>query len=244
VPVTDRPFDPAATLAEITDATARLLETVEVLDDPAVRQPSLLPGWSRGHVLTHLARNADGGRRLLSWARTGVQTPEYASMAARAADIEAGAGRPVRELAADVRDSAAAFAQEYARMPAAAWDRLVRWTAGKQRPAARAADSRLTEVLVHHVDLDAGYAPGDWPPAFIDAMLERVVAAFGSREGVPPVRLYATDTGSRYRIGSSSGAVAVRGPRASLLAWLMGRSRGTDLATTDGATLPVVPFLY
>ena len=41
-------------------------------------------------MLTHLARNADGGTRLLEWARTGVPSYEYESVAARAAAIEQG----------------------------------------------------------------------------------------------------------------------------------------------------------
>ena len=67
-------FDPAATLRQINAATGQLLQTVAQFTDADVRAPSLLPTWSRGHVLTHLARNADGGRRLLLWARTGVGT--------------------------------------------------------------------------------------------------------------------------------------------------------------------------
>jgi hypothetical protein len=58
---TDTAFDPPATPAQITTATGRLLRTASRLSDADVRAPSLLPGGSRGHVLTHLARNADGG---------------------------------------------------------------------------------------------------------------------------------------------------------------------------------------
>jgi len=94
-------FDPAATLRQIDAATERLLLTADRFNDDQVRAPSLLPDWSRGHVLTHLARNADGGRRLLRWARTGVETAEYPSLAARAEEIEAGAGRSAAELVAD-----------------------------------------------------------------------------------------------------------------------------------------------
>ncbi|MFF9641495.1 maleylpyruvate isomerase N-terminal domain-containing protein [Kitasatospora aureofaciens] len=56
------PFDPAAELARIHAATGLLLRTAARLCDADARAPSLLPGWSRGHVLTHLARNADGPR--------------------------------------------------------------------------------------------------------------------------------------------------------------------------------------
>ena len=161
-------------LAEITAATRALQATADRLDDDRVRAPSLLPGWTRGHVLTHLARNADGGTRLLTWARTGVETREYPSLEARAAEIEEGADRPARVLAEDVRQSARRFADAFALMPDEAWGRVVQWTAGARHPAARAADARLTEVLVHHVDLDAGFTPADWPATFTTRMLASV----------------------------------------------------------------------
>ncbi len=67
----------AALTARIEPATARLRQTAAGLSDDQAREPSLLPGWSRGHVLTHIARNADSLRNLLIWARTGVETPQY-----------------------------------------------------------------------------------------------------------------------------------------------------------------------
>lgn len=240
-------FQPAAVLAEFERATAELLASAVQLDDDAMRSPSLLPGWTRGHVLTHIARNADGGRRLLHWARTGVEGYEYPSMDARAAEIEAGAGRAAADLVADVRGSAADFAREYRLMPPAAWARTVRWTAGQERPAARAADSRLTEVLVHHVDLDAGYTSADWPAGAVTALLARVVAAFAARDAatVPAMRLAAVDTGTAYAIGAAPGARRVRGPQHALLAWLMGRPPAAAQLTVDGGgPLPEPPFLY
>ncbi|MFJ5924602.1 maleylpyruvate isomerase family mycothiol-dependent enzyme [Kitasatospora sp. NPDC092948] len=246
-------FDPAAALEQLVAATASLLRTAARFTEADVRAPSLLPGWSRGHVLTHLARNADGGRHLLTWARTGVETPEYPSLAARDAQIEAGAGRSAGELLADLRGSAAAFEAEYRRMPPEAWHRTVRWTRGQERPAARAADARLCEVLLHHVDLDAGWTPARLPADFVDTMLGRVVASLGARAETPAMALYATDTGARYRLGGGAryrlggGArpvPAVHGVQSALLVWLMGRSAGDDLVVRDAAALPEVPFLY
>ncbi|WP_436533754.1 maleylpyruvate isomerase family mycothiol-dependent enzyme [Actinoplanes sp. HUAS TT8] len=222
-------------LSRITSATEHLMATAAGFDDTDVRQPSLLPGWSRGHVLTHVARNADGGTRMLTWARTGVETPEYPSMRARADEIEAGSGRPAKVLLADVRDSASRFAEAYEAMPEHAWSRILRWTSGKQRPASRAATSRLTEVLVHHVDLAAGFGPDHWPADFVTAQLADVVTAFTGRAAVPALHLIAADTGAEYRLGSSTGAIVVRDRQASLLAWLLGRSQND---------LPALPFLY
>ncbi|MFI2200423.1 maleylpyruvate isomerase family mycothiol-dependent enzyme [Streptomyces sp. NPDC020192] len=237
-------FDPAAVLAHIDAATEHLLRTAARFTDGDVRAPSMLPNWSRGHVLTHLARNADGGRRLLIWARTGVETPEYPSLAAREEEIERGAGRSAEALVADLRDSAARFAAEYRRMTSAAWKRKVRWTRGQERPAARAADSRLSEVLIHHADLDAGYTAAQWPAAFVHDMLGRVATSLGVRDGAPAMRLHATDTDTWYDIGGARPAPVIHGAESSLLSWLMGRTPGTDLTPQDCTALPAPPFLY
>jgi maleylpyruvate isomerase len=108
-------------LRRLAAADDRVLATATALSDAQAREPSLLPGWSRGHVLTHIARNADGMVNLLRWARTGAQIPMYASAQSRAADIEAGGGRPAADLAAEVRQSAATLAAEAASTPDEAW---------------------------------------------------------------------------------------------------------------------------
>ena len=53
------------TIGRIDEAVARLLASAAALSDEQLRGPSLLPGWSRGHVLSHIARNADGLSNLL-----------------------------------------------------------------------------------------------------------------------------------------------------------------------------------
>jgi len=63
----------------VADGQVRLQRAVDVLPPHAVTEPSALPGWTRGHLLTHLARNADALVNLLTWARTGIPTPMYAS---------------------------------------------------------------------------------------------------------------------------------------------------------------------
>jgi maleylpyruvate isomerase len=123
----------AEALRDLNAATGVLAAAIGGLTDAAVRAPSLLPGWTRGHVLTHLARNAEGSTRLLGWARTGVPSYEYESMQARAAAIEAGAGRPAAAAIADVRQAAAALGAAAAGMPAGAWQRVVRYTGGQER---------------------------------------------------------------------------------------------------------------
>lgn len=240
------PVTPDGYLLQLRSATADLAGAIGGLSDADVRAPSLLPGWTRGHVLTHLARNAEGGTRLLNGARTGVPGYEYESVAARAAAIEQGAARPAAVLVADVRGSADGFFAAAGRMPAHAWRRTVRWTTGHETGAALIIAMRLGEVLVHHVDLDAGYRPRDWPAAFVSDYLDRVVTGLrGHAQWRGPVRMEATDTGRVREAGDTTPAPPViAGPEHALLAWLLGRSDGGELSWQGNGRLPEVPPLY
>jgi maleylpyruvate isomerase len=232
-------------LDRLAAATERLLATAAALSDAQAREPSLLPGWARGHVLTHIARNADGLANLLRWARTGTEIPMYASAQSRTADIEAGAGRPAAGLAEDVRASAAAFAAEAAGMPDQAWTAQVRALHGPPFPALGVLDRRLSEVEIHHVDLAAGYSPADWPDVFVSGALPRVAGSFTGREDTPCCQVWAEGAPHGYLIGpqgSGSPPVVVYGPPADLLAWLLGRSSGATLRVTGAAvTAPALP---
>jgi maleylpyruvate isomerase len=225
-------------------ATERLLTTATALSDAQVRDPSLLPGWTRGHVLTHIARNADGMVNLLRWARTGAKIPMYASAGSRSADIEAGAGRPAASLAADVGESAAAFATEAAALPDEAWTEQVRALHGPAFPAMGVLERRLSEVEIHHVDLAAGYSPADWPEDFLIDALPRVAVSFTGRDDAPPCLVWAEGTKDSFRIGPERDGpppVTIHGQPADLLAWLLGRGSGDGLTPAEGAALPELP---
>jgi maleylpyruvate isomerase len=151
---------------QIDHATQRLLGTARVIAEPDLREPSLLPGWTRAHVLAHLARGADAMRNLLVGARAGQDRPAYDSEQARAAGIEHGAGRPAKELVTDLADSAMALRTISRQLPDAAWDFPVRILDSAQFPAGQLLTRRLVEVELHHCDLGTGYGPADWPATF------------------------------------------------------------------------------
>jgi maleylpyruvate isomerase len=152
---------------QIDQATQRLLGTARIITDPELRVPSLLPGWTRGHVLAHVARNADGMRNVLVSVRAGQPRPAYASAGEREAAIEQDAGRRATEHAADLAESAMALRTVMRQLPDEGWQVPVRMLEeGDVFPAAMLLTRRLVEVELHHCDLGAGYGPGDWPPAF------------------------------------------------------------------------------
>ena len=234
--------DPLVLMAEVDRATARLLDTVHTLDGPGIAAPSLLPGWTRGHVLAHVARNADSMINLLTWARTGVETPQYASAQEREDGISASAARPLDEHLDDLKASADRLADAYGAMPAHAWAATVTGRGGTPIRAANLVWGRLREVEVHHVDLAAGYRPADWPEAFTLRLLHELQASFAT---APPVRLYATDLAREFTIGPTEAGVAdapqVSGAGSALAAWLTGRDTGSGLTVSPDGALPPVP---
>lgn len=235
--------DPVNDAAAVRVATARLLDAVATLDPATVAGPSLLPGWTRGHVLTHMARNADALVNLLTWARTGEETPAYASMEAREKDIEDGAGRPPAELVADLRAAAERFSAAVEAMPAQAWAAQVRLRGGVM-PAAEIPARRLAEVNLHHVDLDIGLTCADLPTDFTTRQLAALLDGLAAREGIAAVRLRDTGTGATWDIGAAAHPeLTVEGTTGALLAWVAGRSEGDDLTPSPDVPLPVLPPL-
>ncbi len=226
-------------LDDVAAATGRLLATCRKLTDADLAEPSLLPGWSRGHVLTHIARNADSLVNLLTWARTGVETPQYVSNEVRDADIEAGAPRPIAEQIADLESSAERFHAAAGSLPPEALDAVVRKRSGAEVIARTLPWDRLREVEIHHVDAAAGYTSANWPAEFVARLLPEAVADFAGRDGVPPLRLVAP--GFEATIGAGEPGATVTGEAHALVAWLIGRSDGADLAVSPPGPLPTLP---
>ncbi|MGI5483369.1 maleylpyruvate isomerase family mycothiol-dependent enzyme [Streptomyces lavendofoliae] len=226
-------IDHAHDLASVREATDRLLSATAGLDDAAVAAPSRLPGWTRGHVLAHLSRNADALVNVLRG------RPMYVSAEARDADIERDAPRPLAVQLGDVRDSAARFQAE-SEVPAD-WDRRVELRNGVTDRAARLPFRRLVEVELHHVDLGIGYELEDLPKDFTDREIAFLADRFTGHPTVPPARL--VTPGGEWRTGGDKGdEVTVSGPAPDLLGWLAGRRDGAALEVTGGP-LPVLPPL-
>ena len=229
------PEETRRVLATLPAAQQRLLDAVAQLTDEDVLRPSALPGWSRGHVLSHLARNADALVNLCDWALTGVRKPMYVSVEAREADIEAGAARQAAVQAEDIAAADARLLERFEDLPAEAWRAEVGWPSGVVRSATNIVVARLNELEVHHVDLDLGYTFDDLPAESRDVLLTYVTTRWPDDVQVV---LESSDTGwsSPPR---PTGARIVTGDSAALLGWVLGRTDGSTL-TTDG-TLPVPP---
>ncbi|WP_329216193.1 maleylpyruvate isomerase family mycothiol-dependent enzyme [Streptomyces sp. NBC_01485] len=227
-------IDHAHDLESVRDATERLLTAVAGLDNASVPEPSRLPGWSRGHVLAHVARNADALVNVFEG------RPMYADAQVRDADIERDAPRPLDVQLADVRESGARL--QAAGAAPADWSRTVQLRNGVVDSAARVPFRRWVEVELHHVDLGIGYELENLPQEFTERETEFLAERFAGHPGVPPTRL--TDGTRAWHTGRKADdpEVTVTGSPADLLGWLAGRRDGSAL-TVEGGPLPGLPPL-
>jgi maleylpyruvate isomerase len=221
------------TLSWWEDGERHLATALGRLVDEEFDRPSLLPGWDRAHVLAHVANNADALINLLTWARTGVETPMYASPEARDAGIEETAELPADQLRAAVLAATERLVAAVRAMREPEWAAEIRTNRGRTVTAADVPWMRCCEVWVHAVDLDAGVTFGDVPEDVQAALVDEVFRVWDRREQAPDVVLFAGDR------EWGTGSLAVAGPLPAVTAWVTGRSAGNGLAA-DGP-LPALP---
>ncbi|MFG7940857.1 MULTISPECIES: maleylpyruvate isomerase family mycothiol-dependent enzyme [Streptomyces] len=220
-------------------ATEQLLHALMKLDSAEVTQPSQLPGWTRAHVLAHLARNADALVNVLAG------QPMYRSAEARDADIERGAGSTLAELLDDVRRTASRLDTAFHGLTEEDWKRTVTLRNGVTDLASALPFRRWVEVELHHVDLGIGYTLEDLPGTFLDRELTTLARRFASHPDVPEaIELRAEDgrvwhTGAEPREGEPP--LVVAGSPSALVGWLAGRTSGTGLSARG--SLPKLPPL-
>jgi maleylpyruvate isomerase len=235
--------EPAATQLEtlrglVTTATQRLLGDTIAVSDEDWRAPSRLPGWSRGHVATHIARQADGLVRLTEWARTGERQDMYASAEQRAAEIEQGSGRTGLELQIDLDTSAGRLGDAFEAMDEArAWEAVVELRGGLKVPARLLPLARLLEVVVHHVDLDIGFEFDRIENTTAEWLLEWCAFRLRDREDFPKLKL-TSDSGFTLVLGSAGEPTEVSGTSANLLGWVMSRLDRSTVRSDESVQLP------
>ncbi|HEU5144755.1 MAG TPA: maleylpyruvate isomerase family mycothiol-dependent enzyme [Dermatophilaceae bacterium] len=229
-------LDPEVTPAMIAHETERLLDTAAAFANDAILAPSLCEGWSRGHVLTHVARNADGMARVCRAILDDTGETMYAGDDVRDEEIAAGCRRRAADLAADVRESAAALAPLLARLGPDHVGASAERTPGGRRVAAEdVLFLRLRELVFHHVDLHAGFTFAHVAPELQKLLLDHEVERVSGSAKPPSVTIH-TREGEVYTIGE--GTAHVSGSRAGVLAWL-GRQQGEGVEAQG--ELPEIP---
>ena len=212
-----------ASPARVADGERTFAAVLDAVDDAALREPSGLPGWTRAHVVGHVARNADALLNLLVWARTGVETPMYPDPGARERDIEEAASWPSARLRAETENAAERLAHAWEALPSGAWDARVRSALGRNIPAAETLWMRAREVWVHAVDLRGDGDFSGLPDDVVGALLDDASATL-TRRDAPDLALLATDRDTTWRLGHGHAEATVKGPAHRLLGYVLGRA--------------------
>ena len=194
-------------------AHVAVIAALQNLGDDQVRQPSVLPGWTVGHVATHIARNAEGHMRMLAAAGRGEVGAMYpGGREQRTRDIEAGSGRTAKEVAADVSATAATIEAAWSAMSAAAWSGRGD-VVGGDVIMSDLPFIRWREVAVHHSDLGIGYTWADWEPEYVRLELVRLSMLWASRKpmGMTDLPRQALAVAPHQRVAWLLGRVEIEG---------------------------------
>lgn len=218
----------------VVEDVVRLRRTLEGvlarLTDAEVAAPSRLPGWTRGHVLAHLAGVGSAAARQLEHARARRLVDFYdGGRPARDAAIEAGAGASAEVHARDVLAAARRVESALAALGPEDWDAPTRY---RDQPATAVAHAWWRELAIHLVDLDLGVGQDVWSPALLDHLVEFLAPR------VPRGVLVALVPGggaSRWELGDGALVRVHARQAADLVAWLAGREPSEPVtAERDG----------
>ncbi len=232
----DRPHDDwdPGDLRGLEESSNALTRTVDSLGRDDYAALSLLPGWSRAHVVAHVALAGLALAGVVDGVVHGREVAMYESDEQRDADIEELAAAEPSVLRERYLESVSAFAEAVQKMEEEHWEgQILRLPGGPAWPLVTLVPTRRREVEVHHADLGAGYAPADWPEDFVVELLD-VVTVDHAASG--PFVVRATDLGREWTVGEGSGPT-VTGTGADLGWWLTGRGAGEGLST-DADGLP------
>ncbi|GAA1083077.1 maleylpyruvate isomerase family mycothiol-dependent enzyme [Kitasatospora arboriphila] len=219
-------------LAEIAAAHARIRTATAALTEEQAREAIDLPGWTRGHVLIHLADLAKAFARQARYAARGETVEVYdGGRPTRDKSIEANHDRPVEWLRAQLEEGLTALEEAWAALGPDGWDLPCAY---RNSPLLATQLAWWRESELHTVDLGVGRRSEEWSPA----LAAHVVTFLQPRlPQSPAVALVASDTGLTWG-DTAAAAVVVRGDQRALAAWLSGRPTTTPPVADGGAALP------
>jgi maleylpyruvate isomerase len=210
---------PARELAWARRGTAYFSRKLNELSDDALDARSLIPGWSRRHVIAHVGYNARALARLVEGVRTGIPLRMFDTDHQRLEEIRSGATLPARALRNLFRHSEIHLNVEWRDLGAAHWNA----TAAEGISIRRTPAMRASVVWLGAVDLGNGGSFLDMPPDLLDALLEGArprLDALGAAMG--GLRLEITDRAPEAR-GERTRLAAVTGRAADVARWASGR---------------------
>ena len=227
---------PEALPAELHKAAGTLTRLLTKLDESSVAEPSELPGWTRGHVLAHVAGISKAMARQLEYARRGESIELYdGGMDGRNKAIELAAGHSLAQHTESVTTAVEAVIAAFDSLAPEDWQARIAYRDGTVFDGGLALWRELT---IHASDLGLGFGPETWSRPFCEHLIGFLAAR------VPETYKFVLQpTGlPQLSIGTGGTSIAITGMLTDIAAWLAGRepSLGSLRATAaaDGVDLP------
>jgi maleylpyruvate isomerase len=197
--------------------SAMAMATIASLGDDELQKSTECEGWTRAHVIAHLARDADAMANLVRWAVTGRETPAYESREKRDADIESTAKLPATDLAAALQQADARLLEAVMALRDGVQVETLPTLSSGEIDVYSLPARRTTEVIVHHNDLDTTW---EWHEADPDAVLDAIevcVHRLQNHPESPGLQIVARE-GEEWTVGD--GAHRIEGYYEALLPFL------------------------
>lgn len=241
---TDQTKDPTLQegLLQARRGTAFFARKLNELSDTDLDRASLLPGWTRRHVIAHIGYNARAISRLVEWAATGVENPMYTSKEIRDHEIDFGATLTPIALRNLFDHSAVHLNVEWRDLPSDAWHHKVKTIQGRLVPAEETVWMRTREVWVHAVDLDNGASFSDIPTAVLIRLLQDITGAWASR-GTDKDLIGRVNDHPELSFGDMEARtpMQISGSLAEVVCWATGRGIAGVTTSHNGKIIPVTP---
>ena len=216
-PTSPAGLDDERLLAGIESAAEGIRTELAHLTDASVSEDSLLPGWTRGHVLAHVAGVCRGMARQLEYAERGELIELYdGGQEGRTQEIEEGAASSADEHRERTGAALDRALEAFRGLSPEGWERPITYRNGVVRDGGLAL---WRELVIHRTDLGTGASQHGWDEAFCGHLLGFLAAR------VPEGMSFALHPPGRpdLLIGSGPDTVDVHGRLADILAWLAGR---------------------
>ncbi|MET4002489.1 maleylpyruvate isomerase [Arthrobacter sp. UYCu511] len=228
----------AQLLERLTAAAENVSAKLGALTDSDVLDPTDLPGWTRGHVLAHIAHVSTAVARQAEYALRGELVDFYdGGPGGRTQAIEMNAGH----TAAEHRDYiATAFTRALTvlgGLEESQWELPVSYRNSDIRGVALAY---WRELVIHLADLQLGRGPETWSKEFCLYLI-----GFLSPRVPEPLQLKLLPLAlPPMTVGSGESTVSVSGMLTDIAAWLSGRTPSMGSlraeAAADSVELPTL----
>ncbi len=218
-------------LTEVATASIAVREAVATMAAVQFRDDSVLPDWTRAHVVAHICGFSNAIARQFEYAVEGKVIQHYDGGAeGRDADIDALVAEDPAVIRGAMEEGLDRMTAAIGSMSGDDWDLPISYREGIAFDGLLAA---WRELVIHLADLDLGRGSDGWSEAFCLHLFDFLAPR------VPDGKKF---VGDGFSVGDGSDEVQVKGGLQDFAAWLAGREPEGELTFSTGEAPGLDPW--